>query len=250
MSEAQTILKALENAASSGSPWLGMSDIVKATSLDAKVIRPIMKDLMDDDAVEKIGNKRSTKYAISGSEKPEQNSGNVSEESIIDAFKSNEGKSLSRAELCKILGSYDMLVKGPLFDLVKKGIISFNGKKRGQLFWLSGDSNAAEVIVAAPAESNDGDSGDIVVEIESNKPKFSSIKMLIKHGLSNLPQGKKMEITELSSAICNMGNHDFNQWQIIETMQKMRKKNEIPELLVNIEQTELGRRASYVIRSA
>jgi predicted transcriptional regulator len=226
------ILKTLEHG---NQDWFSMSDLVKATDGNANEIRPILKDLISEGMVIKIGEKRSTRYAIFGTEEPEDKIEDFTQ-AIRNIMLEHKGK-IDRQTLCKKLDTYDLKMKPSLMEMVESGEVRDNGKKRGQLFWLAQHEDAGLIENDPEPEPkevsrkfklpNDSD-GEASLMEELNDP-----IELVKHGLSLIPDGEEFLVMELCQLIHKShNNHCINQFQVIEALRRIYRKKLIPRLHV------------------
>lgn len=215
-----------------------MKQLVNYLKADASVIREMLASLQKAGKVIKTGNRRSTKYAIAGTPKPDEGA-EVTEESIFEAVKKAE-KPVSRKYIAEELKTYEVKITDLLHSLVDKGKVAFNGKKRGKLYWVAGNSDIASSMDTQFVQQVDGSVAEVKVV------KINDLDQLIREGLSNVAPGDEMDVLALTEVIDRFAEHPFTRLEVMQGLVKASKT--MPTLKAEMKRTPEGYRAMYCVQ--
>lgn len=223
-------------------PWSGMKVLTTELGEPAAKIRETLKTLMEANKVDKVGNRRSTKYALAGANPPE-NKLEVSKEDLFDYFQANEDRKISRKDIADHFKTYDIKIAEPLMNLVEEGLVNYNGKKRGQLFWIATNGTFNEEILEKKV-------GKVEVEDDETEEEpeiqIENMDELVRKGLSDAQDNIEYTVVEISDIVYRHAKHPFTPLDVSTYLSKNHKN--IPYLHAEMKRGSDGYRAYYRIK--
>lgn len=237
----EAIMDTLEALEKNG-PWLGMSQLVELTGKDPATLRAELKELSDKGLVQKVGQKRGTKYALATTETPNQEDVDYKAE-ILRLMEEAKAR-VSRKQLCESIGTYDAKIRPSLLALVESGEVKDNGKKKGQLFWLAAHE-AAGLIEEEPEPQKEEEKP---LDEEEEEQEICEIEELIQIGLNSAkfkPPYYALSLEDLKNHIFTCAKHRFGHMEVFDSLKELLRKGKLPRLKYEMRNLDSGNRAYF-----
>jgi len=213
-----------------GKGYIPSSIISKELSENPADIRNALNSLIDDGVVSKIGKKRGTKYALTGTELPTECDSLDLEKRII-AFLTGNGW-VSSTIISNELSESQHNIRTVLKSMIETEKVSKIGNKRSTKYATKGTSEPVKII---PEDHKDQEINEEI--------KVKSVDELVLKALSYLNPNKSYSVLELANKICDKIPSQFSVYDVVKQIPISTKKG---VLVGFMSRTPEGNRAVYM----